>query len=298
MSTRFSSASSEAQTAEPTASPAEIQSAGFVIALDQDWRIKHVSENIGDHFADFGGRMAGQPLADFFGASAVHALRNQLAILRGRGGYARLFSLFFAGVPKPFDVALHQAEGTILLEALPAAHLEVGDPVGTVRTLSAKLGRHTDLPALLADGAHQLRALTGFDRVILFRRSHDGIKQVAEDSRVSAPPAIPSRLEESLRIICDSAASSVTLDPPADAGLLKGCILCGCSADEREAAKGNGAAASLMVPIRSGEVLWGAALCLNRLPRRPMLDRLAAAELFAEVLAMRIEICELKGRGA
>jgi len=182
---------------------------------------------------------------------------------------------------------------------LPAAHLEVGDPVGTVRALSAKLGRHAELPALLADGAHQLRALTGFDRVILFRRNHDGIEQVAEDFRVSAPPAaIPSRLEESLRIICDSAASSVTLDPPADAGLLKGCILCGCSADEREAAKGNGAAASLMVPIRSGDVLWGAALCLNRLPRRPMLDRLAAAELFAELLAMRIEICELKGRGA
>jgi light-regulated signal transduction histidine kinase (bacteriophytochrome) len=296
MSTRFSSASSEAQTAEPSTARAEIQPAGFLIALDQDWRVRHVSENIGDHFADFGRRMAGQPLADFFGAAAVHALRNQLALTRDPSGVARLFSLFFAGVPKPFDVALRQADRMILLEAMPAAHLEAGDPVGAVRDLSAKLARHKDLPALLAEGAHQIRALTGFDRVVLFRCTEDGFDQVAEDTRLSSPPpAIPPVVEETLRMVCDSAASGVVLDPPAEASLVHGCILCGCSDDEREAAKSNGAAASLTLPIRSGETAWGAALCLNRSPRRPMLDRLAAAELFAEILAMRIEICELKG---
>jgi light-regulated signal transduction histidine kinase (bacteriophytochrome) len=297
MSTRFSSASSEAQTAEPDSARAEIQPAGFLIALDQDWRVRHVSENIGDHFADFGRRMTGQPLADFFGAAAVHALRNQLALTRDPSGTARLFSLFFAGVPKPFDVALHQADRTILLEALPAAHLEAGDPVGAVRDLSARLGRHKDLPSLLADGAHQLRALTGFDRVVLFRCTKGGLEPVAEDSRQSAPPAaIPPVVEERLRMVCDSAAPGVALDPPADAGLVDGCILCGCGENERETAKANGAAASLTIPIRSGETAWGVALGLNRSPRRPMLDRLAAAELFAEMLAMRIEICELKGR--
>src|SRR6187399_2966078 len=86
MSTRSSTGSLEL-------ARAEIQPCGFLAVLGQDWRVRHVSANIADHFADCGPRMIGQPLAEFFGGSAVHSLRNQLALMRDPEGTARLFSL-------------------------------------------------------------------------------------------------------------------------------------------------------------------------------------------------------------
>ena len=38
---------------------AEIQPCGFLVVLGQDWRVRHVSANIADHFADCGPRMIG-----------------------------------------------------------------------------------------------------------------------------------------------------------------------------------------------------------------------------------------------
>ena len=36
------------------------------------------------------------------------------------------------------------------------------------------------------------------------------------------------------------------------------------------------------------------AVCLNRAARQPKLERIAAAELFADILAMRAELCDLR----
>ena len=184
----------DVDTATPTrergSDAARIQSCGFLIVLDQDWRVRHVSENIAEHFADCGRTMAGQPLADFFGSAAVHSLRNQLALTRDPNGSARLFSLFFASVPKPFDVAMHRNGDSILLEVMPAAHLEAGDPIGTARELFRQLDEYDDPAALLRHAAHQLRALTGFDRVTIFRLDAERrIEAVAHDARGNLPAA-------------------------------------------------------------------------------------------------------------
>jgi GAF domain-containing protein len=48
------------------------------------------------------------------------------------------------------------------------------------------------------------------------------------------------------------------------------------------------------VPLASSGTPWGVAVCLNRSPRQPTLDRIAAAELFGDLLAMRAELCELR----
>ena len=61
-----------------------------------------------------------------------------------------------------------------------------------------------------------------------------------------------------------------------------------CSADPREAA------ACLCVPLVSAGIPWGVAACLNRAARAPTLDRIAAADLFADLLAMRAELLELR----
>ena len=266
---------------------AEIQTCGFMVVLGQDWRVAHVSANIGDHFADCGPFMAGQALSEFFGAAAVHSLRNQLALMRDPQGVARLFSLFFASVPKPFDVALHVQDGHIVLEALPSAHGEASDSVGMVRQLAASLDACETVTDVVQRGTHLIRALVGFDSVTLFRTGADGRATcVAQDMRgsMTAPTCPPP----TMRIIADAARHGIPLEPLAPASLIERAML-------RSGGDGwQGAGASLTVPLMSAGSPWGVAVCLNRSPRQPILDRIAAAELFADLLAMRAELCELR----
>lgn len=273
---------------------AEIQPFGFLLALDPEWRVANVSANIADHIADRGQAMAGQPLSDVFGASAVHALRNQLALLRDRHGTARLYSLALAGAPKPFDIGMVRMDDTILLEASPAASA-AGDPIGTVRALAARLDRHADLGDLVREGAHQLRALTGFERITIFRFADDEQpEQMAHEARGEHPAPTPPVESAGLRFLGDVGSDPVPIDLPSGDRLLRNCLLRFPSERERAEAKANGAAASLTLPLRSGGREWGVALCLNTGPKRPMLDRIAAAELFADLLAMRAELCALR----
>lgn len=268
---------------------ARIQSCGFLVALRQDWQVTHVSDNIADHFADCGSRMIGQPLADFFGAGPVHSLRNQLALMRDPGGSARLFSSFFAGVPKPFDVAMHVQDGIILLEAMPAGHFEAGDPAGTVRQLAGQLDGCADPAELQQRGCHLLRALVGFDSVTLFRFDGNGEGEpVAEDSR--SQPAIAARCPPAeLRLLADAGRGHALLEPDAPPALVARALLRPWG-DEQP-----GVGSALSVQLVSAGRSWGVALCLNRGARKPMLDRIAAAELFGDLLAMRFELAERRG---
>jgi len=183
---------------------AEIQPCGFLVVLGQDWRVHHVSANIADHFADCGPRMIGQSLSEFFGGSAVHSLRNQLALMRDPEGTARLFSLYFASVPKPFDVSMHFKDGMIILEALPSAHVEAGDPAGMARQLAASLDACETVTDLVQRAAHLLRAVSGFDSVTIFRLDAEGNgERIAEEARGSPIPTLHSPPPE-FRIIADA----------------------------------------------------------------------------------------------
>ena len=275
---------------------AEIQPCGFLVVLGQDWRVTHVSANIGDHFADCAPFMVGQPLAEFFGAAAVHAMRNQLALMRSPEATARLFSLFFAAVPKPFDVSLHFHDGRIILEALPAARVEAGDPAGTVRQMAERLDGFDTVTDLLQRGAHALRALTGFDSVTLFRFGEDGqAARIAEDARVSATRADHCPPPET-RMLADSGRRPCPLEPEAPRALIARALLRSWTDGETMAARPLEAGASLSVPLVAAGMPWGVAVCLSRSARHPSLERIAAAELFGDLLAMRAELCDLRAR--
>ena len=275
---------------------AEIQPCGFLVVLGQDWRVRHVSANIADHFADCGPRMIGQPLAEFFGASAVHSLRNQLALMRDPEGYARLFSLFFASVPKPFDVAMHFKDGQIILEAFHSAHVEAGDPAGTVRQLASQLDACETVTDLLQRACHMLRAMLGFDSVTIFRLDAAGHgARVAEDTRSRAANAVHCPPPE-IRILADAAQRAVALEPDVPPALVERALLRAWSQDEPSLASPKEAASSICIPLVSAGMPWGVAVCLNRTARQPTLDRIAAAELFGDLLAMRAELLELRER--
>jgi light-regulated signal transduction histidine kinase (bacteriophytochrome) len=202
--------------------------------------------------------------------------------------------LFFASVPKPFDVAMHFHEGKIILEALPSAHVEAGDPAGTVRQLAAQLDGCETVTDLLQRGCHGLRALTGFDSVTLFRLDEDGQgARIAEDARggdITAARSLPPET----RFMADAGRGNARLAPPAPRSLIERALLRSWTADESSPASPREAASCLSVPLVSAGIPWGIAVCLNRTARTPTLDRIAAAELFGDLLAMRAELLELR----
>lgn len=272
--------------------PARIQPHGFLIELTPDWRIARASANIGDHLAHPGASPIGQPLADVLGDEAVHTLRNRLSLLRAPNGSARVFALNASGTNRPIDVEMHMAGSDIIVEAQPEAGHDGSDPIGLVRALAARLDGQDRIGGLLDEGARQLRALTGLANISLFRWTGGAAELAAHCARgdlVAAP--VPA--SGTLRLIVDADAPGVAIEPGSEAGSLDRCLLRGAGPEDRAAM---GTSASLVrLPLEGGGTNWGVAVCLNHSPRHLGLERLAAAELFGDLLALRIALLEARG---
>ena len=277
------------RTPNPSGHPALIQPHGFLIGVTTDWQVARASANITDYLVDTGATPLGRPLAAVLGDEAVHTLRNRLSLLRDPDGSARVFALHASGTNRPIDVQMHMVGSNFIIEAQPATGQEGGDQIGLVRSLAAQLDGHDRLDALLDEGARQLRALTGFENVSLFCWT-DRIAELAAHCTRGALAAAPVPMSGALRLIVDADAPGVAIKLGSKDGALDGCLLQGPGSEDRAAM---GSSASLVrLPLDGGGTKWGAAVCLNTSPRHLGLERLAAAELFSDLLALRIALLE------
>ena len=274
-----------------SARPTRIQPHGFLIGLSPEWRVVRASTNIGEFLGRDQPPPIGQELAKLLGDSAVHTLRNRLSLLRDPQGSARAFALPVNGAARPFDVAMRSVGSDVILEGQPATGQESGDPIGLVRALASRLDGTEDQEAMLVEGARQLRALTGFDRVTLFRCKPDGVAEVAAHCARGDLAAAPTSLAGELRLIVDAAADGIAIAPTATPATLDRCLLRNATIDERNAM---GAAALVRLPLVASGIDWGVAVCLNQTPRQLGLERFASAELFSELLALRLALLEAR----
>jgi hypothetical protein len=179
------------------------------------------------------------------------------------------------------------SEGRILFEAVPSTG-SFGAKFGTVGGLIAGLANNRG-QALLDGGSRRMRALTGYDRVTLVlgdRRS--------ESSR--GPFAAPADMSAQLpAIVADTEAEAVALFPRSDEDESIGQAL--TRAPDRgalDALAATGARSSLRVPFRD-DCVEGEFRCECRTACEPSFELHAAAELFAQLFALRLEIDQLKG---
>jgi GAF domain len=180
------------------------------------------------------------------------------------------------------DIAFQLSDGRVLLEAVPS-HDGFGECFGTVGGLVAGLANSSG-QALLDGGARRMRALTGYDRVTLTCGG-----QRAESSRGSflAPAKLSAEVPA---IIADIDAPAIGLFPrrsedtsAADA------LIRSPDRDVLEQLRREGVCSCLCVPFSVDDVS-GEFRCDSRTPRRPHFELHAAAELFAQLFAMRLEI--------
>ena len=278
----------QSTTAEPRIPDGvRIQPSGYLLELSLDWIVLRASENIHHLLRESHVTLIDEPLGKFVHSQALHDLRNLFSRLSGTIGTGRAYAVRLTDDHDLVDVAFELVDGRVLLEAVPSAGC-FGEYFGTVGGLIGGLS-NTRGQALLDGGARRMRALTGYDRVTLLCGDSR-----AESSRGAF--AAPSSMRDDVPVIvCDSDQDGVAIFPrkPHDSSAA-GALLRSCDETARAALQREGVRASLRVSF-SAEGITGEFRCESRSPRDPNFELHAAAELFAQLFAMRLEIDELKG---
>ncbi|MBV9840246.1 MAG: GAF domain-containing protein [Sphingomonadaceae bacterium] len=292
-----------------------VQPFGCLIALSSDWMIARVSANSEAFFGRPPDALLGTPIVQLFAGEAVHAIRNRITLLRGADSTERLYSVDLLGDGRHFDVAVHISGHQVVIEAETAQEDE-GDTAGTIRTLMARLDQAPSFDAFLRDSARQVRALTGFDRVMVYRFAEDGSGEVAAEAvrpgigtflGLHYPHTdIPAQaralyLRNLFRVIADVHGAPVPILPaldekgqPLDLSLS---VARSVSPIHLEYLANMGVDASLSISIVIEGRLWGLFACHHYAPRLPSLARRGLCELFGQMVSMKLEARERRARG-
>lgn len=178
---------------EPIHIPGQIQSHGFMIAIDQNCVIKFYSENITSFFPGLANNLIGQHIntvEPLVGKNEPPDFIAQL-INFGRANKSfdqtNPFSTDVLGVP--FYLIISPAENYYLLEFEPVASdlkIDIQKMVG--RSISEILA-DKDLGTLLNNTAAQVKKIIEYDRVMIYRFAADGHGEVIAEAKNDDLPA-------------------------------------------------------------------------------------------------------------
>jgi light-regulated signal transduction histidine kinase (bacteriophytochrome)/CheY-like chemotaxis protein len=291
---------------EPITRLERIQSFGFLLAMSKDWTVVRASANLSMLLGIEAAAAIGAKLDVLVDRQALHDIRNRMGLLVAAQGIERLYGVRL--VPgKRFDIAVHYANSLIVLEGEPT-NLDDGiETASLVRAMVVRLSMQQTLEAFHRDAARQIRALTGFDRVMIYRFDHAGAGEVVAESLTSGMEAylglhypasdIPAQaralyLRNPFRIVADVGASTVAL-LPAEAGIepldQSLAFTRAVSPVHIEYLRNMGVAASLSISIIVDGALWGLVACHHRTPRLPNFVVRTATELFGQMYSMKLE---------
>jgi light-regulated signal transduction histidine kinase (bacteriophytochrome) len=233
-----------------------------------------------------------EPMERFVRAQTVHDIRNLFSRLSGTTGIARAYRVRLSDEPDLFDIAFQQHEGRVILEAVPSPEDGLGETLSAVGGLAEGLAGESG-PELFEAAARRMRALTAFDRVTLL---------AADSSSTSSRTGVPFRIgaNSSLSdgfpaLVQDSSGTPVPIFPRIDGDSEAGrALLRAPSAVEKEELIDRGFASTMRVPVTHHGKKIGEFRLAHTTPRAPNFELHAAAELFAQLFAMQLEIDRLR----
>ena len=299
--------------AEPIHIIGRIQSFGYLVAFSSDWILNHASVNCERLFGRKLDDLIGSPAAQYFDGEALHEIRSRLQMLGGPDAVDRIFGIDPFGNGQLFDVAIHASGRSFVLELEPVLPQRRSDYVGYVRPMVDRMRNLGSVEDLCNLAARQLRGLTGFDRVMVYRFAQEGAGEVIAESRsarvdsfqglhfpASDIPAQARRLytRNILRIISDIDDPTVPIMPatnpdgePLDLSMSG---LRAVSPIHIEYLRNMGVRASMSVSIlRNGE-LWGLMACHHYAPLQLNYAVRTSCELFGQFMSFLLEQTELR----
>jgi len=305
---------------EPIAHCGAIQPQGLLLALDPaTLRVEAVSANLA--------RWRDRPAQSALGDTLAAALGADLSDLLGppgtpprcEEGQPTALSL-----PAPdgsglahYELLMHRAEPWLVLELEPAFALSDQGLTGFYQTLGRTMDRlHEvdEVDALCQLAVRELHALTGYDRVMVYRFDDDAHGQVIAETRAPDQPPylglhypagdIPRQarilyFRNRVRVIADVDYQPVPLlvtarlaDPSAlDLSLA---VLRSVSPVHLEYLRNMRVAATLTVSLVIDGRLWGLLACHHRTPKQVSARVRQACEMIGQLLALQVRAAQAR----
>jgi light-regulated signal transduction histidine kinase (bacteriophytochrome) len=292
---------------EPIAHLERIQSFGFLLALSIDWTVARASANLATYLGAPAQTAIGRKLDALIEPQALQAIQGRISSLHSTKGVERLYGVTLLSGRPAFDVALHFSDSLLVLEAEPSRDQIGRDAVSIVRHIMSRLGTQSALEEYHRDAARQIRAMTEFERVMIYRFAPGGDGEVIAESLADGMesflglhyPAsdIPAQaralyLRNAFRIIADADAQTVAVLP--DSGVVQALDLSlamtrAVSPVHVEYLRNMGVQASLSISIIVDGALWGLIACHSSGARLPSFVQRTAAELFGQLYSLTLE---------
>lgn len=263
--------------------------------------------------------LLGRPLETAVGPDAQARLRTFLANEPIERSPLHVLTLPPRGDAPPLDLTAHTIGGVAVVELEASGRSEAGaaDYFALVRRSTARLEAARGLRELRRAICEEVRALTGLDRVMIYEFHPDAHGEVvAESKRDHLPPwlglhypadDIPTPVREIFKKIWVRPLPDVSgglaelvplVNPDTGAPLdLTHCYLRGPSIMYTEYLRNMGVTASLTMPIRRGEELWGLIAGHHYAGRKPVPYPLrAACEFVAQIASLQLQLAEERDR--
>jgi light-regulated signal transduction histidine kinase (bacteriophytochrome) len=294
---------------EPIRTPGSIQPHGFLLALSPQLEVLQVSDNLAGFTGIAPEKALGLPLAGVIGERSALLLEPGL-----RGGQLRERPAYIATVgleAEQFDVLAHAYDQLLVLE-FERASSTIGAGIQQLYPLVGdflnKISDADTVAELSQLAATEIRALTGFGRVLVYSFDDEGhgnvLAECIEDGYDSYLgqrfPAsdIPRQARElylanRIRLIQDAAYEPARLVPPENpltgkANDLSFASLRSVSPVHLQYMRNMGTMASMSVSLIVEDKLWGLISCHDAAPRHLSFHQRTVCEQLGQILALRI----------
>ncbi|RUO98465.1 MAG: GAF domain-containing protein [Hyphomicrobium sp.] len=293
---------------EPIHIPGSIQPHGCLLVADRQLRtFLRQSQNAPGFFNREIDNIVGMKVEDLFGSRVAHDLRNAFGQAINPARPATL-SAYPLSTDLFCDISVHAFKGQSILEF---EKVEIGlldSPLEPARELISRMREARTIDALFRQAPRLLKAVLGYDRVMLYRFEHDGSGKVISEAKRSDLesflgqhfPAsdIPKQARElylrnTVRIISDVFAEQIPIHPVLNASGepldMSYAHLRSVSPIHREYLRNMGVAASMSISIVIGGKLWGLLACHHYTPRVLRLAHRIAAEVFGDFFSLHLQ---------
>jgi chemotaxis family two-component system sensor kinase Cph1 len=297
---------------EPIHIPGQIQSHGFLIAIDQGGIIKFHSENIADFLKGVPGNLLGRSVNDIeqkLGPDTKPGfIQNLIILARTNKSFEQINPLQLTIQGNPFYLIIAASGPYFLLEFEPVTSdikTDVQKMIG--RSISEMLA-DKDLNNLLNNSAIQVKNVIDYDRVMIYRFAEDGHGEVIAEAKNEYLPSwlglhypasdIPKQARELYklnltRLITDVnilTSKIITAKQTADTPLdLTYSQLRAVSPIHIQYLKNMGVHSSFSISLIYKNELWGLIACHNYSPRFIDYKSRESSKLIGQILSSALE---------
>jgi light-regulated signal transduction histidine kinase (bacteriophytochrome) len=302
---------------EPIHIPGSIQPHGAMLVLDPStFQVVYASANA----AAVTGCLTVEPgtdLAAVVGEAAAHDLRNAAARAGGSQIAGVLLGICLPDHGPLFDAIVHRHKEYAFVEFERSATGSTSgeSALDTTQALIRRIGLETDVDGIVKSGAKLIRALLGYDRVMVYRFLHNGAGRVVAEAKradlnsflgqhfpASDIPYQARRLYllNTIRMIGDVTYAPVPLTPPLEPGQtpvdMSFSQLRSVSPIHCEYLMNMGVHASMSISIVVDGELWGLVSCHHDSPKVVPAPLRVGSELFGQYFSLQVSVAERRAQ--